>query len=146
RPGIVWDKIFPPLLQEPATEIEAYVDDMDPGSALRVMLKGEKMSGKEYTKTIMLTVGDEPTGFDKMAGMGFEIRNEEGKVFIDNVMFASAAEKSGVDFDQEILNIQVPNHRLPPELLYFPAGGLYVFLWIIQNRRKKKQQPEVVAA
>ncbi len=145
RPGIVWDKIFPPLLEEPPTQIVSYVADMDPGSSLRIMLKGEKMSGKAFTKTIMLTVGDEPSGVEKLAGMGFETRDEEGKIFIDNVVFASAAEKSGVDFDQEILSIQVPSHRLPKELMYFPAVALYGLVWLIQFRRRK-QQPEPVAA
>jgi len=146
RPGIVWDKIFPPLLQEPPNEIVSYVGDMDPGSSLRITLKGEKMSGKIFTKTIMLTVGDEATGAEKLAGIGFETREEEGKIFIDNVMFGSAAEKSGVDFDQEILNIQVPNHRLPPELMNFPAVGLYALLYVIHFRRRKKQELSTVAA
>ncbi len=146
RPGIVWDKIFPPLLEEPADEIVSYVGDMDPDSALRITLKGEKMNGKMFTKTIMLTVGDEATGAEKLAGIGFETREEEGKIFIDNVIFGSAAEKSGVDFDQEILNIQVPNHRLPPELMYFPAVGLYILLYVIQFRRRKKQELSTVAA
>ncbi|MCW8860327.1 MAG: TRAP transporter permease [Deltaproteobacteria bacterium] len=146
RPGIVWDKIFPPLLEEPPTQIAKYVEEMDPGSALRITLKGEKMSGKEFTKTIMLTVGDEATGAEKLAGVGFETREEEGKIYIDNVIFSSAAEKSGVDFDQEILHIQVPSHRLPPELMYFPAAGLYVLVWWIQFRRRKKLQPAALAA
>jgi len=141
RPGFVWDKIFPPLLEEPATQIAEYVEDMDPGSSLRLTLEGEKMSGKKFTKTIMLTVGDETTGVDRLAGIGFETREEEGRVFIDNVIFSSAAEKSGVDFDQEILHLQVPSHRLPQELVYFPAAGLYVLVWLIQYRRKKKQLP-----
>lgn len=139
RPGIVWDRIFPPLLEEPPTQIVKYVEEMDAGSSLRIMLKGEKMSGKEFTKTIMLTVGDEPTGVERLAGIGFETREENGSIFIDNVIFSSAAEKSGVDFDQEILNIQVPSHRLPPELMYFPAVGLYGLISLIQYRRKKKE-------
>lgn len=145
RPGIVWDKIFPPLLEEPPSQIEKYVEDMDPGSALRIMLKGEKMNGKEFTKTIMLTVGDEATGVERLSGVGIETRVEEGKVYIDNVVFSSAAEKSGVDFDQEILNIQVPSHRLPPEIMYFPAAGLYVLIWLIQYRRKKSQSSVAAA-
>ncbi len=146
RPGIVWDKIFPPLLEEPPTQIVSYVGDMDPKSSLRITLKGEKPNGKEFTKTIMLTVGDEPTGAERLAGIGFETREEAGSIFVDNVVFGSSAEKSGVDFDQEILNIQVPNHRLPPELMYFPAILLYAFIWTIQYRRRKKQQPAAVAA
>ncbi len=146
RPGIVWDKIFPPLHEEPPAQLETWVGDMDPGSALRIMLKGEKMSGKEFTKTIMLTVGDEATGAERLAGVGIETREEEGKILIDNVVFSSAAEKAGIDFDQEILNIQVPAHRLPKELMYIPAAALYAFIWLLQSRRRKKQQGAVATA
>jgi hypothetical protein len=121
-----------------------WVEDMDPGAALRIKLKGEKMSGKPFTKTIMLTMGDEATGPEKLAGAGFEVRDEDGKIFIDNVMFSSAAEKAGIDFDQEILTLQIPTHRLPKELMYIPAGALYILVWLIQNRRRKQQQPAVV--
>ena len=138
RPGLVWDEIFPPLIEEPPAQLEAWVGDMEPGSSLRLTLKGEKMSGKEFTKVIMLTVGDEATGAERMAGVGFETREEDGKVLIDNVMFASAAEKAGIDFDQEILNIQIPTKRWPKEFMYFPAAGLYVVVWLVQYRRRKK--------
>ncbi|WP_321365840.1 TRAP transporter permease [uncultured Desulfuromusa sp.] len=146
RPGIVWDRIFPPLIEEPAAQLEEYVADMDPDSSLRLVLKGEKMSGKEFTKVIMLKIGDEATGAERMAGVGFETRNEEGRIFIDNVVFSSAAEKAGVDFDQEILNLQVPTHRLPKELVYIPTLGLYALLFLLQFRRRKKQQPAVISA
>jgi TRAP-type uncharacterized transport system fused permease subunit len=140
RPGLVWDEFFPPLHEESPTRLVEWVDDMDPGAALRIKLKGEKLSGKPFTKTIMLTMGDEATGPEKLAGAGFEIRDEDGKIFVDNVMFSSAAEKAGIDFDQEILNIQVPAHRMPKELMYIPAGLLYLFVWLIQSRRRKQQQ------
>jgi TRAP transporter 4TM/12TM fusion protein len=145
RPGIVWDRVFPPLQEEPPAQLETWVGDMDPGSSLRIMLKGEKPSGKEFTKTIMLTIGDEPTGAEKLAGVGFETRQEEGKILIDNVVFSSAAEKAGVDFDQEILNIQVPTHRLPKELMYIPAAALYLLVWLLQSRRRKQQRLTTVA-
>ncbi len=144
RPGIVWDKFYEPLHQESPANIVSWVDDMDSGSSLRLTLKGEKLSGKPFTKTIMLTIGEETTGVEKLAGAGFEIRDEEGRIFIENVMFSSAAEKAGVDFDQEILNIQIPAHRPPKELVYIPAIGLFVFVWLVQNRRRKKQQPVAV--
>ena len=144
RPGLVWDEIFPPLIEEPPTQIESWVGDMEPGSALRLTLKGEKMSGKIFTKVIMLTVGDEPTGTERMTEIGFETRDEEGKILIDNVMFSSAAERAGMDFDQEILNIQIPTKRLPKEFMYIPATALYVLVWMIQFRRRKKSQLEAL--
>ena len=140
RPGIVWDKIFPPLIEEPPAQLVEWVEQMDPGTALRIELKGEKLSGKEFTKTIMLTVGDEATGVEKLEGIGIETREEDGRIFIDNVGFASEAEKAGVDFDQEILNIQVPTHRLPMEMMYIPVTLLYLFVVMVQRRRRAKEE------
>jgi TRAP transporter 4TM/12TM fusion protein len=138
RPGIVWDKIYPPLIEEPPAQLEKYVAEMEPGSSLRLELKGEKMSGKIFTKTIMMTVGDEATGQERLDGIGLETRLEDGKVFVDNIAFASAAEKAGIDFDQEIINIQVPTKRLPKECMYLPATLLYLLVCFVQLRRRKK--------
>ncbi len=144
RPGIVWDRFFPPLSQEAPTKLEAMVGDMEPGSQLMILLKGEKMNGDEFTKTIMLPVGDEKSGKERLTGIGLETREEEGKVLIDNVVFASAAEKAGIDFDQEVLNIQIPTKRLPKQLVFIPALALFALVYAVQNRRRKKL--EMVAA
>jgi TRAP transporter 4TM/12TM fusion protein len=143
RPGFVWDKIFPPLVQEPAAKLEQVVETMESGAQLRVMLKGEKMDGSEFTKTVMLPVGDEKTGAERLAAIGLETRNEEGKILIDNVVFSSAAEKAGIDFDQEILNIQMPAKRLPKQLMFIPAMVLYAFVWFVQRGRKQKLESAV---
>jgi hypothetical protein len=146
RPGIVWDRVFPPLIEEPPAELETWVSDMDPGSSLRLTVKGENMRGKEFTKTVMLTVGNEATPEERLAGVGIETREEEGKILIDNVVFSSAAEKAGLDFDQEILNIQIPNKRLPKELMYIPMVFLYGFIAFLQLRRRKKTTPVAAPA
>jgi TRAP transporter 4TM/12TM fusion protein len=139
RPGIVWDRVFPPLIEEPPAQLEEWVSDMEPGSSLRLMVKGEKMNGKEFTKTVMLTVGDEATVEERLTGVGIETRVEDDKVLIDNVVFSSAAEKAGLDFDQEILNIQIPTKRLPKEIMYIPALLLYGLICMLQLRRRKAQ-------
>jgi TRAP transporter 4TM/12TM fusion protein len=138
RPGIVWDRVFPPLIEEPPAQLEKWVSDMEPGSSLRLMVKGEKMNGKEFTKTVMLTVGNEPTAEERLVGVGIETRVEEDKVLIDNVVFSSAAEKAGLDFDQEIMNIQIPTKRLPKEIMYIPALFLYGLVGLLQFRRRKR--------
>ena len=138
RPGFWWDMPFPPLSEEPATKLEQMVGDMESGALLRIMLKGEKMDGTEFTKTVMLPVGNEKTGVERLTAIGLETRKEEGKVLIDNVVFSSAAEKAGMDFDQEILNLQVPSKRLPKQLMFIPALVLYALVWFVQRGRKKK--------
>lgn len=138
RPGFWWDMAFPPLMQEPAAKLEQTVQDMEPGAQLRIMLKGEKMDGTEFTKTVMLPVGDEGTGAERLAAIGIETREEDGKTLIDNVVFSSAAEKAGIDFDQELLNLQVPSKRLPKQLMFIPALLLYAAVAFLQRSRSRK--------
>ncbi len=143
RPGFWWDMVYPPLAEEPATKLEQMVADMETGSQVRIMLKGEKDDGREFTKTVMLPVGAESSGADRLAAMGLETRDEAGKTLIDNVVFSSAAEKAGIDFDQEILNIQVPAKRPPKQLMFIPALLLYGLVWFLQRGRKQKLEAAV---
>jgi hypothetical protein len=138
RPGFWWDRVFPPLANEPPARLEQTVQDMEPGAQLRIKLKGEKMDGTEFTKTVMLPVGDEKTAAERLAGVGIETRIEAGKTLIDNVVFSSAAEKAGIDFDQEILNIQVPAKRPPKQLMFIPALLLYAAVAFLQRGRRRK--------
>ncbi|MFC1813667.1 TRAP transporter permease [Thermodesulfobacteriota bacterium] len=138
RPGFWWDKVYPPLTEVPAANLEQMVKEMEPGSQLRIVLKGEKDDGKEFTKTVMLPVGEAKTGVERLAEAGIETRQEEGKMLIDNVVFSSPAEKAGIDFDQEILNIQVPSKRPPKQLVFIPALLLLALVWFMQKGRIKK--------
>jgi hypothetical protein len=96
------------------------------------------MKGKEYTKALMFPVGEAATGAERLTDIGFEIRNEDGKVLVDNVAFSSNAEKMGIDFDQEIFKIQIPAERLPKQLVFFPALALLVFIYTLQRKRRKR--------
>ena len=88
----------------------------------------------------MLPVGDEPSGSDRLLGMGFETREEGGKIVVDNVVFASNAEKAGVDFDQEIVNVQMAASIPPKQLLFIPALVLFAGVYAVQRRRARKEQ------
>lgn len=145
RPGFWWDMVFPPLKEEPPAKLEQMVQEMDPGSQLIIEVKGEDINGKPYTKSLMLNVGDEKTGAERLTGVGFETRNEDGKVSIDNVVFASAAEKAGIDFDQEILNIKIPTQRPPKQLMFIPALVLAALIWFMQRGRKNRQDAVIDA-
>ena len=103
---------------------------------LRLKIKGETMNGKEYTKAMMLPVGSAKSGVERLNEIGFEIRTEDEKVLVDNVMFGSNAEKMGIDFDQEILVLKTPSERLPKQLMYFPALALLALIYFVQRKRR----------
>ncbi|MCF8104796.1 MAG: TRAP transporter permease [Desulfohalobiaceae bacterium] len=138
RPGFWWDKVYPPYEIEPPTRLEQIVDQMKPGSQLVLQVRGTDFDGNEYTKTIMLQVGSQETGAERLNALGLETRTEEGRVIVDMVGFASPAEKAGIDFDQEILNIQVPNERPPQQLMFLPATALLALVWFLQRGRRRK--------
>ena len=119
--------------------------DLKAGQQLRMELKGEKMNGTEYTMTVMVQVGEEKTGEERLQAIGIETREEEGRMFVDNVVFASSAEKAGFDFDQEILNVQMLNDRPPKQIMFIPALLLLAAIMFGQEKRVKKSSIAAVA-
>ncbi len=147
RPGYFWDKVYPPLVEKPASELEQVVSKIKPGTMLRLQLKGEKDNGKQFKMTVMLPVGDGATGKERLSDIGLETRKEDGKILVDLVAFGSPAEKAKIDFDQEIIGVQMKADRPPKQLVFIPAMILLAFLWRIQRARARKiDEEELVAA
>ncbi|MCP3892879.1 MAG: TRAP transporter permease [Desulfobulbaceae bacterium] len=141
RPGFFWDKVYPPLTEKSPKELVQVLDNLDAGSQLRLKLKGENMNGDEYKMTVMLPVGAETTGVEKLSALGIETKEEDDKVIVDMVGFGSPAEKAKIDFDQEILSIQMPTDRPNKELMFLPALLLLALIWYLQKGRAAKLQP-----
>lgn len=138
RPGFFWDKIYAPYDESPGTELVQIIESMEPGKMIRLKIKGERMNGDEIQRSMMLKVGNAPTGVERLNDIGFELRSEDGKVLVDNVVFGSNAEKMGIDFDQEILQVKLPTDRPPKQIMFFPALGLLALIFVLQRKRQKR--------
>jgi len=139
RPGFWWDKIYPPLEVHPATELVQLAGKAKDDSQLRVKISGEKDSGKHFTRIVMLPMGAAGDGVERLRNAGLELRQEANNLLIDNVVFGSAAEKTGLDFDQKIENIQLQTDRPPKQLVFIPALLLILLIWRMQKGRQEKQ-------
>jgi TRAP transporter 4TM/12TM fusion protein len=137
RPGFWWDMIYPPLKEVPAAQLEAIVDEVDPGGHLVLQVGGEDFRGNPYTKVMMLQVGDQPTAVERLVAIGIHTREENGKVVVDNVVFGSPAERAGIDFDQEILHLHVPTRIPPKHIMFIPAMMLLALVWFTQRKRMR---------
>ena len=84
---------------------------------------------------VVLKVGPEKTGAEKVKGMGLVLRTDGGKVLIDEVGFNSEAKKAGLDWDQEIAMIEQPIDQPSKYLIYIPAFLLLGLLVWLQRRR-----------
>ncbi len=137
RPGFWWDMVYPPYVEAEATRLERIIERTEPGAHLRLEVAGEDSMGRPFTKSLMLRVGDEPTPHERMLALGIETRVEDGRVFVDNIIFGSPAERAGLDFDFEILHVYEPADIPPKHLMFIPAGLLLALVWFLQRRRSR---------
>ena len=91
------------------------------------------------TRTVLLPLGASGDGEARLRDAGLEIRVEDDKVFADNVMFDSDAQKVGIDFDWEVVNLQADADRPPKHLMFIPAFALLALIAWLQRRRKSSQ-------
>ena len=56
-------------------------------------------------------------------------------------MFGSDAQQVGIDFDWEIVNLQIEADRPPKHLMFIPALILLALIWRLQLRRKDPDSP-----
>ncbi len=136
RPGFWMDMIVAPLETRPAAEIVAIAEAQPPNTILRVRMSGETIDGEFVTKFVPLPLGPAGPGADRLAHGGIEVRQQDGKTLVDNIVFGTAAEAAGVDFDWEILDVQVEADQPPKQLIYIPALGLLALIVFLQRRRR----------
>ena len=96
----------------------------------------------------LLPLGDAgPDGATRLLdGAGIEFRDEDGTLFVDNLNFGGPSEQLGIDFDWEVMELDVAADRMPKEIFYIPALCILLLVWMLQMRRKRAQVSEEVAA
>ncbi len=139
RPGFWWDKVYPPMESVAATQIEEVARQLPDGLPLRMVAEGETLDGDKVRKTVLLSLQPGTSGKERLAQAGLETRTESGRIFVDNLVFGSAAEKAGLDFDWEIQSVEKSIDRLPKQLLFIPTLLLLAGVGAVQLGRRRKQ-------
>ena len=137
RPGFWIDQITPELMSAPAAEVYQMAEGMPADSQIRVQFKGEDIEGRAVDKTVMLPLGAPGDGKARIQSAGLELRFEDGKVIVDNIVFGSTAERQKIDFDYELVSVQVKADRPPKHLFYIPGLLLLAFIVMLQRRRRR---------
>ncbi len=113
-------------------------------SQIRIRVKGEDLEGRLIDKTVMLPLGAAGSGEDRLFEAGLELLVDDGKTIVDNVVFGSTAEKQKIDFDFEIVSVEVKADRPAKQWFYLPA--LIVLGLIIMLQRGRREKTPTVAA
>ena len=137
RPGFWMDMVAPPFNSVPPAEIEAAMAEVEVGQDLRLTISGMNAVGDPVTFTTLLPVSEGETGADRLFASGVEYIDNGGQIIIDNVTFDSPAQKAGLDWDQEIVEVLVPASQPTKYLMYLPALLLLALVVWMQRRRAK---------
>ena len=146
RPGFFMDMISPELQTVEANQIYEVAGKLPENAQIRVQVAGETLEGKAVDKVVMLPVGKQADGETRLRdAAGLELRDEDGTLFVDNVVFGGVAEKQKIDFDWEIKSVQVTNEDRPAkQWFYLVALGLIALVWFSQKGRIRREEEALV--
>ena len=133
--------VYPASQVVAATLIEAIAEGLPAGASLQINVEGDTIDGDRVSKLVNLPLGPSAGGFERLSQAGIEVRIEDGKVFVDNLVFGSPAELSGLDFDWEIKGIQMEANRPPKQLMFVPAFLLLALIIMLQRGRRSRPVP-----
>ena len=147
NPGFWLNMYQNPYVETDPAQIEQLATEAGDDDVLRLRLQGENFrTGKITTTTVELPLGEQAYGdgmarLEEFSGIAFA---EAGDAWIvDNVVFGKLAEKKGIDFDWEVLTVEVPAERPWKELFYIPALLLLAFIWFLQKGRAGKLEEQM---
>jgi len=139
RPGFWWEMVYPSSRIVQPNQLVQMVEELPPDTDLRLHVEGENIDGDLVSKMVVLPMGASAPGKARLEKAGLELRTERSRVYVDMVAFDSHAEKAGIDFDWEILSLQVPTDRPAKQWMYLPALFLLGSIVMVQRRRLRKQ-------
>ncbi|TRW97912.1 TRAP transporter fused permease subunit [Paracoccus sp. M683] len=136
RPGFWMDMIYPPYEELAPTQLEQAMAEAPVGGELQLRLAGLNAVGDPVEFGALLVVPEGVDGVERLTNTGITaLRTEGDKVYIDDVAFDSAAQKAGLDWDQEILNVRSPVSAPSKYWLYIPVALLLALVVWSQRRR-----------
>jgi len=146
-PTLWLDRVVPPFYEIDRFKTFEVAQSLPSGALLRLEAKGDNFSGDPVERTVALLLGPQgPSGEDRLRDqLGLELLMVGEKLLIDNIRTNSQAKQGGLDFDWEIVSVQMPSARLAKQWLYVPALLLLVLIAVVQRKRKVRAAPAMTS-
>ncbi|MEZ6934669.1 TRAP transporter permease [Aeromonas sp. S19(2024)] len=135
RPGFWMDLLHDPYRDTAPAELVQTMGQVEAESTLRLRMEGEDAVGKLRRFTVLLPVPSGVSGEDRLAKLGIQTYEQDGKILIDTITFGSQAADLGLEMDQQILSVKAPTERWPKELMWLPGFLLFGAVVWLQRRR-----------
>ncbi len=139
RPGFWLDLGWEKFRVEPGTRIVELASAAAPDSSLRVRLEGTTLEGKDIKKTVLLPLGNEGDGMQRIRKAGVTITSGPMGAEVLNVGLKSSAQKAGFEQGFKITGIEVAADRPAKQWMYLPAVLVLLAVYLLQGRRPQEQ-------
>ncbi|QLB12475.1 TRAP transporter 4TM/12TM fusion protein [Bisgaardia hudsonensis] len=149
RPGFFMEYISPSSYHIEPAQMTEKISKIPAGENMMLKVAGLNPYGKQIEFYAELTIPEGNTNEERIATLGLmlldtgeeiEINGKQSaKILIDNVEIDSPAAKAGLNWDQTILDVSLPQKSLAKEWMFIPA---LLLIWGIawnQRRRIKKK-------
>ncbi len=137
RPQYWVDLAQPPFVSVPYVQAAPMLETAPDGASARFVVSGETLEGDKVTRTISLPLGEQASHTVRLEAAGLTLLQENGKTIVDDVAFDSEAFRAGIDFDWEVLSVEIAQDQANSYLMYLPAGLLLGAVVSVQRRRRK---------
>lgn len=138
RPGFWMDLVHDPYREVPPAQFEQTLGSLQADSKMRLRIQGQDAVGNIKEFSVLLPVPSGDTGAERLEKLGLMLYEQDGKVLIDSVSFASPAADAGLDFDQQIVLVRAPTERWLKELMWIPGFLVLALVVWLQRRRQPK--------
>jgi TRAP transporter 4TM/12TM fusion protein len=135
RPGFFWDEVYPPYQARPAVEFEKVAGSLPDDGFLRLVARGEKVSGGVVSRSVVLPMGRKQSAKKRLQGAGLRINAGPDGVRVASVGFGSSAEKAGLRAGWLVGSVSVPVDRPSKEWMFILALLLLGGVVVVQRRR-----------
>jgi TRAP-type uncharacterized transport system fused permease subunit len=135
RPGFWMDMLSPPYAEDAPIEIAAAALAAPVGEDLRLRVAGMNDLGDPIEFVAILPIEEGATGEERLENAGLMFRDEGGAMFVDDVVFGSAAADAGLDWDQQVLRVLRPIPQPSKYLMFLPALALLALIVFMQRGR-----------
>jgi len=146
RPGFWMDMVSPPYSEEAPAEIVQAANDTPTGEKLRLRVAGVNDLGDPIEFVALVPIGEGATGEEKLEAAGLAFRQDGDKMIVDDVVYDSAAQSAGLDWDQEVLRVLKPVSQPSKYFMFIPALMLLLLVIFLQRGRNARGTRQTAAA
>jgi hypothetical protein len=138
RPGFWLDMAMPRFETVPGTRLTELATAAPSDAALRVRIQGTTLEGKDVSKTVLLPLGTQGDGSQRIARAGLSTTALPDRIQVMAVGLKSPAAKAGFEQGFNVTGIEIERPRPAREWLFIPALLLLAGIMLRQQRRRPR--------